>query len=149
VTELVKVMKLEQIPNPDGFTFPIYRNWDEWHGGHVPKMVYATTINPKTKKDIILHERRTAMITAISGVVRLQYRLLGADYFSNVWLRTPTESRVVLIQPGIPIELTNSGDEVAVVINAPSPAWHPDDQDTIKFKTWDEYFAYVKERDSK
>lgn len=144
----VIVQPLQFIETSEGTMFPIYRNWDEWHGGHEPKMVYATTILPGVKKDIILHERRTALLTAIQGDVLLRYKLPGQTCINSVWLRNEHLkcSNVVKIDPDIPIELTNGSDITAVVINAPSPAWHPDDIDTKKFKTWQECDEYTARR---
>ena len=46
---------------------------------------------------------------------------------------------LALISPNIPIQLENLTDETAIIINCPSPSWHPDDQDTIKFKSWSDF----------
>lgn len=142
----VIVEPLKFIQTSEGTLFPIYRNWDAWHHGHEPKMVYATTILPGVRKDIILHERRTAMITAIQGNVKLRCRLPNSHLIYEVWLRNEDteESNVVKIEPGIPIELINDSKNTAIVINAPNPSWHPDDPDTIKFKTWEEYDAHIE-----
>lgn len=141
----VIVQQLNFIETSEGTLYPIYRDWDTWHEGHFPKMVYATSILPGVRKDIILHKRRTSLITAISGDVMLRYKLSEQSDVNCVWLRNEHTQRVhvVKIAAGIPIELTNSSTSIAVVINAPTPSWHPDDPDTVKFKTWEEYDEYV------
>ena len=144
----VTTQPLEQHQTPDGIMYPIYRSWDAWHGDHLPLMVYATTINPKVIKDVILHERRTSLLTAITGEVRLTYRH-GFSTPRTIQLRRSHHSLVVKVPPNVPIQLENvSLNETAIVINTPTPAWHPDDPDTIKFKCWNDYETYMRSHES-
>ena len=42
-----KVINLERFETKEGHMIPIYKDWEsDLHGGHVPKMVYVTTLNP-------------------------------------------------------------------------------------------------------
>lgn len=132
---------MEEFNTPDGTLFPFYRDWDPWHNGHVPKMVYVSVMKPLCEKDIILHNKRTSYITSINGDVIITYRS-SEQKEETIWLRSSGQSQIALIKPGIPIKVKNLSSESATVINACSPAWHPDDPDTIKFKTWDDYDNY-------
>ena len=70
---------LEKHETSEGAMMPIYRDWDIFHGGYVPKMVYATTMKPRTDKGPILHLERYEFVTAIAGVVNVE--LLINDKF--------------------------------------------------------------------
>lgn len=140
---LQKVKKIilkdvEKIETGDGALFPIYRDWDEWHDGYVPKMSYVTTINPEVTKGPILHKKRRHYITALTGIIRLSC-LIDGELQSYMLLDEEKQSRIALIPENTPITLENlSSSEVATVLNLPSRAWHPDDEDTYKFQNWEE-----------
>ena len=149
----VKLTPLEEITTTEGSMFPIYRDWDEWHDGHVPKMAYITTMKAGTSKGPILHHKRTAYITAVTGDVLLEVYVGGRyrdpvdskEYpeINKFKLRANGRSLVAMIPPGAAISLHNQSNETATIINLPSPAWHPDDPDTEKFGSWEEYFEKV------
>ena len=133
---------LEKYETSEGSMMPIYRDWDDSHNGHSPKMVYATTMNPSTNKGPILHMERYEFVTAISGVVNVE--LMIDNKFVIYSLRDREgNSNILKIPPGIPKIFSNiSKDECAVIINAPSKAWHPDNPDTFKFTSWEEYVSF-------
>jgi mannose-6-phosphate isomerase-like protein (cupin superfamily) len=96
-------------------------------------MVYATTINPLTTKGPILHERRRGLITAIQGDVTLVTKEHSYE------MRRNGVSFVIEIPANTPFSLINSDPMLpAIIINCPDKAWHPDDEDTIKFDGWDD-----------
>lgn len=137
----LKLKKIQKIKTFDGHMIPIFRDWDHSvNEGHLPKMVYATTLERKVKKDIILHEKRTSYLTCIQGSVKIEFMedneikeaILDATIYND-------SIDLALISPNIPIQLENLTDETAIIINCPSPSWHPDDQDTIKFKSWSDF----------
>lgn len=135
----ISIKQLEVIKTPDGELFPVYRDWDEWHDGHVPKMAYITTMRANAKKGVILHRKRTAYITAVSGHVHLEYfdKELKTQQLSD---EDTDQHWIMKIPPGIPILLVNNSANAATVLNLPTPSWHPDDQDTYKFNDWTSYF---------
>ena len=134
---------LEVFTTAEGSMFPIYRDWDKFHSGYVPKMVYATTMMPNTTKGPILHRKRAEFITAISGCVEMEY-YEGGD-IKSTFLRDDTgTSKIVMMPAGVPKRLYNrSSHDTAVIVNLPSRAWHPDDQDTEKFRDWNECLSVV------
>lgn len=145
---MIKSKKIQKIKTPDGHMIPIYRNWDsEINEGHEPKMIYATTIGPGIEKDIILHERRVAYMTCIQGDVELEAYV--EDTIKTFLLSSKEDSNntidLVIIPANVPIKLSNRGQQLAVVINCPSPSWHPDNPDTIKFKNWSEFKTWKKD----
>lgn len=140
---MIKVKSLQVFSTPEGTMIPIYHDWDDWNEGYIPQMAYVTTMQPSTSKGPILHERRTAYLTAVSGTVELEYIENGV--MNSMHLKDGI-IKAVIIPPGVPIKLINhSLSETAIVINLPRPAWKPDDQDTIKFVDWNEYDVWCKE----
>jgi hypothetical protein len=137
----VKLKKIQKIKTSDGQMIPIFRDWDvETNEGHLPKMVYATTLLPGIKKDIILHQKRSSYMTCIQGSVKIEY--MQDQQINDVVLDAECDDDwidLVLFSPNIPIQIENTSEETAIIINCPSPSWHPDDQDTIKFKNWSEF----------
>ena len=127
-----------EIKTGEGSLFPIYKNWESWHDGYIPKMVYATTLNPGISKGPILHERREGFMTAISGNVVVDCMVYGK--IERYVLRDSEGLSALKIPAGTPNLIRNlSQDESAILINLPTPSWHPDDEDTIKFKNWEDY----------
>ena len=139
-----KIIKLEKIQTKEGYMFPIYRNWDSSHNNHIPKMVYATTINNKVEKDIILHKHRTTFLTCIKGEVSME--LLVDNEIIEIILNGPDfeSPNILLLEPDIPFKIKNNSNDEAVLINCPSPSWHPEKQDTFKFKSWEEYKNWLE-----
>ena len=138
---MISIKNIQKIKTNDGYMIPIYRNWDvEINEGHEPKMIYATTLEPEVEKDIILHERRTAYLTCIQGHVMLEALINGSlQNFDLNFENQDSFTNMLLISPNIPIKLFNKSKETSIIINCPSPSWHPEDQDTIKFQNWDEF----------
>ena len=46
---------------------------------------------------------------------------------------------LIIIENNIPVRIKNLSESESIILNCPSPAWHPENQDTIKFKSWEEY----------
>ena len=143
----MKIKRIQKIKTSDGNMIPIFRDWDfDINEGHVPKMVYATTLSPNIVKDIILHQRRSSYMTCIQGSVKIEYII--ENEIREVFLNSEADDNwidLILFSPNIPIKIENTSDKTAIIINCPSPSWHPDDQDTIKFKNWSEYRRWSPE----
>lgn len=121
----------------------IFRDWDEFHNGYEPKMVYATTMKPKTCKGPILHKERSYFLTAISGKVMVEL-INENNNVESVSLFDDYEDyfRIIMVNPNNPIRIINASDyESATIINCASKAWHPDNHDTWKWNSWEEYRA--------
>ena len=120
---------------------PVYRDWDEeTNEKYIPKMVYTTILNPNVEKDIILHKNRKAYMTCVSGNVLVE--ALVENKIKSYSLKFDEEVdfiNLLIIENNIPIKIKNLSNLQSIVLNCPTPAWHPEDQDTFKFKTWDDY----------
>jgi len=98
-----------------------------------PRQVYLTVIASREVKGPHLHLKRWGLFTCIRGNAKIvvctekgyEEYLTGEDY----------EFATIQIPAGMPAAMQNMGDEEAYMLNMPSPAWHPDDQDehTISF----------------
>lgn len=140
------IKKIQKIKTTEGSMIPIYRDWDiETNGGHIPKMVYATTLNVGTIKDIIFHEKRTSYLTCIQGKVLLELFLNNELQSFVLDANKQDFVDLVIIPSAIPLKLSNIAEETAIIINCPTPAWNPQDQDTIKFKSWEEFKIWKKD----
>lgn len=143
----VEQLILKRHKTPEGIMMPIYHDYNAWFKGHIPKMCYVTTLVPGSSKGVILHQRRTACMTAVTGNVELFYADNDDDVIRRVNLNIEENNEdtsfVTIVHPNTAISLANTSDKTtAIIINLPSPAWHPDDEDTMKFKGWQEYFAW-------
>jgi len=141
-SDKIKVIPLQEFTTGEGSMFPIYRDWDPVHEGYVPKMVYATTMNPGTTKGPILHLQRDEFVTAISGQVDVEFLIGGVTKVYT--LRNEEGSNILKISAGIAKRFINRSNDIAVIVNLPSKSWHPDNEDTFKFKNWKEYETFIK-----
>jgi len=127
--------QIEKISTPEGILMPLYKDWEKWHNGYDIKMSYITTLNPGTKKGPILHNKRKGMMFCISGSVTVEC------FFENKIHKFKlgnNNCNSLVIPAGIPnMIINNSINQTAIVLNMPDHAWHPDDEDTIKFDSWD------------
>jgi hypothetical protein len=145
----VRQLILRRHKTPEGIMMPIYHDYNMWFQGHIPKMCYVTTMAPGSSKDIILHQRRTACLTAVTGNVVLFYADQDADIVRRISMNIENNDDdkgttcATMVPPNTAISLTNMSDKTtAIIINLPSPAWRPNDEDTTKFKGWQEYFSW-------
>lgn len=140
---LITFHELKGIKTPDGLLLPIYRDWDMWHGYYIPKMMYASIMQPRTGKGVILHKERQAFITAISGDVMLGYSDGKSKNVKRIMLKRSCSNCCLIakIRQGVAFSLNNNSFDCATVINLPEPAWKPSYEDTFKFSTWHDYFA--------
>ena len=134
-----KLIPLQKIETKEGELYPLYKDWDSVHDGYIPKMVYATTLSPAAKKGPILHRNRQGFMTCIVGEIIVEclvegklkeYALLNKDGTRNI----------LIIPKNIPNLIKNvSNKEKAILINLPDRAWHPEDEDTEKFLSWEKF----------
>lgn len=128
---------IEQHSTPEGLMIPIYKDWESWFEGYVPKMAYVTTIAPQLAKGPILHHRRRGLLTCISGEATLE--VLESGQIRAITLRAADgKMTLALVPAGVPVRLKNIGTTEAVILNLPDRAWHPEDPDTKKYSDWSE-----------
>ena len=108
----------------NGYLIPIYNVHDKFYPeGKEPQQVYLTVISPSFIKGPHLHYIRTGCFTCIKGNARFILRTESGYqvFFSG----EEHEYRSVIIPTGTPAALQNIGNEDALVLNMPYPAWTP------------------------
>jgi dTDP-4-dehydrorhamnose 3,5-epimerase-like enzyme len=123
---------------PNGYLVPIYNVHDRFlPEGREPQQVYLTAIAPGAIKGPHLHRVRRGCFTCIKGNIRIIVRTPEGyqEYLSG----EDHEYRSVEVPVGVPAALQNLGDEDALVLNMPHPAWTPDmnDEHTADFSDFD------------
>jgi len=138
--KIPKLQKLQTFSTNEGEMVPVYKDWEEWHDGYVPKMAYITSIAPGISKGPILHRKRRGLMTAFRGNVIVE--CLVENEIREYSLRNEKNEKFVLIIPaGVPNRICNTAQEEAIILNLPDIAWRPDDEDTEKFNGWEDYYG--------
>lgn len=130
----MKIPTLGEDGQPNGWVLPI------WNANTQPDMrpdqVYVTAVAPHRQKGPHLHKIRRGVFCCIKGNVRIVIRHAQGDEYQTfesgeahdyLWLEVP---------PGVVACIYNDGDEEALVLNLPSPAWSPDAQDENPVENW-------------
>ncbi len=78
-------------------------------------------------------------MAAIRGIVRVECFVDGK--IESYYLRDENDENILIIPEGVANRIINESREEAILINLPDRAWHPQDEDTIKFKDWEEYVS--------
>jgi dTDP-4-dehydrorhamnose 3,5-epimerase len=113
---------------PNGFLVPIYNIHETPIAPEQrPQQVYLTVVNPGGVKGPHLHLKRWGLFTCIKGNVKII--LKTSTGYEEVFSGVDHGFATIQVPAGIPAALQNVGDEDAYVLNMPSPAWKPDDQD--------------------
>lgn len=141
----MKNKEIQKITTKDGFMVPVYKDWDvETNEGYKPAMVYATYLNPGVEKDIIVHKQRTGYLACLFGAVRVEAYVNGQlEEHLLSFNDAKDKLDLLMVDPGTPLKFTNQLNQVSIILNCPSPAWHPDNEDTYKFTTWEEYLKWL------
>lgn len=109
-----------------------------------PDQVYLTVIAPRCQKGPHLHLKRCGRFVCIKGNVEIITRR-GMDpkarhghwrLYERHWSGQNHDYKLVHVPPGTAAALINHEDEPAFVINMPTPAWKPDDQDEWPVEGW-------------
>jgi len=114
--------------NPNGYLIPIYNIHESpINKQQQPCQVYLTVVAPQTVKGPHLHMVRWGLFTCIKGNVKIITKTsLGyEEYFSG----EDYSYQTVQVPAGLPAALQNQGGDEAFVLNMPSPAWSPENQD--------------------
>jgi dTDP-4-dehydrorhamnose 3,5-epimerase len=122
----------------NGYLVPLYNIHDKFfEEGKEPQQVYLTTIQPGKIKGPHLHFIRTGCFTCIKGNVRVVLKIEGQYkvFFSG----EDHEYRSIIVPTGIPAAVQCLGNEEALMLNMPQPAWTPDmkDEHTADFSDFD------------
>ena len=133
-----KIVTRDDRGTPTGYLVPIYNLHDGFFSaGREPQQVYLTAVAPRAVKGPHLHHIRTGFFTCIKGNVRVVVKT--ADGYAEYLSGEKHEYRSVEIPTGQPAAIQNLGDEEALVLNMPNPAWTPDmhDEHTADFSDYD------------
>jgi hypothetical protein len=146
---ITKTSKKIVTKNPDGSTngylVPLYNINDTFYPvGLEPKQVYLTAISPNTIKGPHLHHIRTGCFTCIKGNAR--FILKTAQGYQVFYSGEDYDYLSVIVPTGTPAALQNIGDEDALVLNMPSPAWTPTMADEYSADFSDFDFGYCKSK---
>ena len=118
----------------NGYLVPIYNIHDGFFPkGEEPQQVYMTVISPNQVKGPHLHFIRTGCFTCIKGNAR--FILKTDDGYEVIYSGEEYEYTTVIVPTGVPAALENLGDEDALILNMPQPAWTPEmnDEHTADF----------------
>ena len=136
--KIPKLKKLQTFSTLEGEMVPVYKDWEHWHEGYIPKMAYITSIAPGAAKGPILHQKRRGLMMAFRGNVTVE--CLVEDEVREYNLRNDKNEKFALIIPaGVPNRICNRSIEEAIILNLPDRAWLPNDEDTEKFNGWEDY----------
>lgn len=114
--------------NANGWLVPIFNVHEtEIAPEQYPKQVYLTVIAPGEVKGPHLHKKRWGLFTCVKGNARIIVRT--DDGYEEYLTGENHEFATIQVPAGIPAALQNIGNEEAFILNMPSPAWRPDDQD--------------------
>jgi dTDP-4-dehydrorhamnose 3,5-epimerase-like enzyme len=124
--------------NPNGYIVTLWNvHEQEWK----PDQVYLTVVNPGCAKGPHLHGKRCGRFICIKGNVDLIKQYKENDQTHYIYDRTGEDYdyRLIEVPAGVAAELRNTGNEPALVINMPTPAWRPEDQDELPIDDWDPF----------
>lgn len=128
----MKIPTFDATGKPNGYVVPIWRLSDP--PGVRPDQIYLTAVSPRSQKGPHLHHIRRGSFCCIKGNVRLVTRVDGS--YLTASLGEDHNYPVVAVPTGIPACLYNDGDEEALVLNMPSPAWSKDAPDEHEVENW-------------
>lgn len=129
---------------PNGYVVPI---WSALENPELrPEQVYVTAVAPRTRKGPHLHKVRRGCFVCIRGDVRIVFRFAvpgprgtqPEEVYRAEMSGEHHQYRRVVVPPGMPCAIYNDGDEEALVLNLPSPAWSAAAPDENKVEGWSE-----------
>jgi mannose-6-phosphate isomerase-like protein (cupin superfamily) len=116
---------------PNGWLLPLW-NVNE-RTDLRPDQVYLTVVASGCSKGPHLHKKREQRYYVIKGDCEVITRdpVTGEYAMRYMW-----PGDVEVVPAGVPSQLRNKGIGEAWLINMPSPAWSPDDQDEWPVENW-------------
>lgn len=118
----------------NGWLVPIWNALE--HPQLRPEQVYLTAVFPRSRKGPHLHNKRRGCFVCIRGNVRIVMRSAEHDEAHVHHTGEAHAFQRVAVPPGWAAALYNDGDETALVLNLPSPAWSKDDPDEWTVENW-------------
>jgi dTDP-4-dehydrorhamnose 3,5-epimerase-like enzyme len=101
-----------------------------------PEQVYLTAAIPHSRKGPHLHMKRRGVFICIQGNVRIVRKIdWGVTYEMHEEITGEDHDYArVVVPPGIETAIYNDGDEEALVLNMPAPAWSKEEPDEWPIK---------------
>ena len=112
----------------NGYLIPIYNEHESpIQTAQKPCQVYLTVVSPGAIKGPHLHMQRWGLFTCIKGNIKIIVQTPKGyeDHFSG----EDHKYKTVQVPAGWAAALHNLGNTDAFVLNMPSPAWTPENQD--------------------
>jgi dTDP-4-dehydrorhamnose 3,5-epimerase len=123
---------------PNGYLVPIYNlNERFFDDGKEPQQVYLTTVQPGKVKGPHLHFIRTGFFTCIKGNVRVVLKLESG--YEILYSGEDHDYLSIEVPTGVPAAVQCLGNEEAMMLNMPNPAWTPEmnDEHTADFSDFE------------
>ena len=121
----------------NGYLVPL---WNVHEQDWIPDQVYLTVIAPHSQKGPHLHKKRCGRFVCIKGNVEIILRRAlhpqCPGVYEHQWTGEDHGYGMIEVPPATGAALMNHSDEPAFVINMPTPAWLPDDQDEWPVEEW-------------
>jgi dTDP-4-dehydrorhamnose 3,5-epimerase-like enzyme len=111
----------------NGYIISLWKDWEKILPQE-PKQCYLNVSFPHEIKGPHLHMQRWGQFACIQGKGRFIVKYGKGDY-ERVDVDCEINPSIVIIPPGTPCAIQNTGDDLLVIMNMPNPAWHPDNQD--------------------
>ena len=128
----MKIQTFDAEGKPNGYVVPI---WNANETLYRPDQIYLTAVAPHSQKGPHLHKSRQGVFCCIKGNVRIVTRCDGPIYLESQ-IGEFHDYAITQIPPGVPACIYNDGDEEALVLNMPSPAWTAEDPDEWPVEDW-------------
>ncbi len=112
----------------NGYLVPIYNMHDGFFDkGKEPQQVYLTSVKPSAVKGPHLHFIRTGFFTCIKGNIRVV--LKTKEGYQEFYSGEDHNYLSIEVPTGVPAAMQCLGNEEAMMLNMPNPAWTPDMND--------------------
>ena len=121
----------------NGYLIPLWNcHEQDWR----PDQVYVTVVEPACSKGPHLHKKRFGRFVCITGNVEIITRRAKHPETNGLYQRHLSgedhDYALIEVPAGVPAEICNIDSIPAVVLNMPTPAWRPDDQDEWPVEDW-------------
>lgn len=135
----MKIPTKDASGNPNGHVIPVWSVNERPE--LLPDQVYVTTVFPHSHKGPHLHMVRRGLFCCIKGNVRVVTRkalnIKGTvAQYSTHYSGDDHNHALIEVPTGVAACLYNDGDEEAIVINMPNPAWSKDQPDEHEVENW-------------
>lgn len=111
----------------NGYVVSLWKDWENFLP-KAPQQMYLNVCFPHSIKGPHLHMQRWGQFATISGKGRFIVKY-GENDYEKIDVDASQNPGFIIIPAGTPCAIQNPYDEMFVLANLPSPAWHPDNQD--------------------